>query len=69
MNTKRRSGGRPPKFEEPMIKTAIFLLPKQIEWLDAIADQKGVTRTDIVRDLIDAEMEQVSSPLIVGGKR
>ncbi len=63
MNEKRRKlGGRPPKFDETMIKTAIFLRPKQIEWLDSVADREGVTRTDIIRDLIDAEMDQGLAP-------
>lgn len=54
-------GGRPPFFEEAMLKTAFFLRKDQLEWLKEESKRRGIPRTVIVRDLIDAEIRRLES--------
>jgi len=51
---RKKSPGRPPLLGERMIQTAIWITPDQHKWL---AQQPG-TMAEIVRRLIDAEMQK-----------
>ena len=56
MNDKRPEMGRPPQYGEPMKETSVRLRIDQIEWLNSEAIRRGVSRNDIVRELVDKRM-------------
>jgi hypothetical protein len=53
----RPGAGRPPKDEdERTVQVAVSLLPDQLEWIDAQAEAKGISRAEVVRALIASAM-------------
>jgi hypothetical protein len=57
--TERRRGGRKPWVprEERMIPKNFTLPPKQIEWLEAEANRRQVTASQLVRELVARAMD------------
>lgn len=56
MNDKHPEMGRPPQYGEAMKETSVRLRIDQIEWLNSEAIRRGVSRNDIVRELVDERM-------------
>ena len=49
--------GRPPQYGQTMKETSIRFRIEQLEWLKTESERRGISRNDIVRELVDAEME------------
>ena len=52
--------GRPTIYDVKMKDTALRLRPDQTSWLLAEAARRGISKAQLVRDLIDFEMERVN---------
>lgn len=51
--TPRPTSGPEPAPREHMVRTQLFLRPDQIAWLDGLAKERGVTRSDWMRYAVD----------------
>lgn len=54
--------GRPPQYGETMKETTIRFRIDQLAWLKTEAQRRGISRNDLIRDLVDSEMERTGSP-------
>jgi hypothetical protein len=55
----RPGAGRPPKDEdERTVQVAVSLLPDQLEWIDAQAAARGISRAEVMRWLVGAAMRR-----------
>ncbi len=57
VNKNPRNRGRfAPKSKTPMINIGLRLPVQVVEWLEAEAEKKGVSKTDIARELIQRQI-------------
>jgi predicted DNA-binding ribbon-helix-helix protein len=53
MENTKRSPGHPKTIEGETVRTALWLKKSQFEWLKAEAERRGITASELMRELID----------------
>lgn len=58
---KRIIEGRPPIYGEPLKLATIRIRQDQIDWLDAEAEKQGISKNELVRNIIDEVKERIEN--------
>ncbi len=61
-NYPRKKGKFASKYEEPMTKVSVRLPQNTLKWIDSLAEQKGMNRIEVIRQLLNQEHEKQSGP-------
>ena len=48
----RNNGRFAQKYDEPMVSIGVRVSKSTVEWLESVAQEKGIRKTELIRDMI-----------------